>query len=99
MKKSLTYLSSFSLILFGAFSAQAASKYSSSLYGQFPNISGQVLFELKADRIDSDQASGTSPNNAYINIEPDFSFNFIISKFINFIKKIMLTPFFANFRK
>jgi len=76
MKKSLTYLSSFSLIFFGAFSAQAANKYSSSLYGQFPNISGQVLFELKADRIDSDQASGTSPNNAYINIEPDFSFNF-----------------------
>ena len=42
---------------------------------QFPNISGQVLFELKTDRILSTNAKGVSPNNAYINIEPDFSLN------------------------
>ncbi|MBM5783092.1 MAG: hypothetical protein FJ368_06720 [Pelagibacterales bacterium] len=39
-----------------------------------PNITGQVLFELKADRL-STQSQGVKANNAYLNIEPDFSFN------------------------
>lgn len=40
-----------------------------------PNITGQVLFELKADRLKT-QTKGIKANNAYVNIEPDFSFNF-----------------------
>lgn len=52
-----------------------AAKYHGK-FKSYPNISGQVLFELKADRLDSNEAqAGASPNNAYINIEPDFSFN------------------------
>lgn len=69
--KALLYILSFSASFS---SAQAASKYYDSS-AQYPNISGQVLFELKADRLDPKHSAGVSPNNAYINIEPDFSFN------------------------
>ncbi len=43
---------------------------------QFPNISGQTLFQFKADRVPNTNASRISPNNAYVNIEPQFSLNF-----------------------
>lgn len=72
--KSLVFLSSASLLFFNSLSAQAASRYLGST-NQYPNVSGQVLFELKADRLDSKHTAGTSPNNTYINIEPDLSFN------------------------
>lgn len=42
---------------------------------QFPNISGQALVEFKVDRILSTSATGVAPNNAYVNIEPEFSLN------------------------
>lgn len=43
---------------------------------QFPNISGNVLFQFQADRVASTDKSGVSPNNAYVYIEPNMSLNF-----------------------
>ena len=42
----------------------------------FPYVSGDVLFQLQADRVLSTKQSGVSPNNAYIYIEPNISLNF-----------------------
>lgn len=42
---------------------------------QYPDISGQVLMEFKADRTLKTTKDGISPNHAYINFEPDFSLN------------------------
>lgn len=53
----------------------AFSQASAKEVGQFPNITGQALFELKTDRILSTGTDNVSPNNAYFNIEPDFSLN------------------------
>jgi hypothetical protein len=65
-------------IVFSSIFLISSSAYAESDYynkNQYPNVSGQVLFELKSDRLQSNKNSGSSPNNAYINIEPDFSFN------------------------
>lgn len=43
---------------------------------QYPNISGQTLFQFKADRLLSTNESGVSPNNGFANIESNFSLNF-----------------------
>jgi hypothetical protein len=42
---------------------------------EYPNISGQVLFEARADRILSSKKTGVKSNAGYINIEPDFALN------------------------
>lgn len=44
--------------------------------GQFPNLSGQVLYQFEADRIMSTQQNGVPPNSAYIFVEPKVSLNF-----------------------
>ncbi len=41
----------------------------------YPNTSGQVLFELKSDRIISTTKQNISKSNTYVNIEPDLSLN------------------------
>jgi hypothetical protein len=41
----------------------------------FPNISGNVLFQMQADRVTSSQKSGVSPNNGFVYVEPNISFN------------------------
>lgn len=43
---------------------------------KYPNVSGQALLQFKADRVLSTNEKGISPNNAYANIEPNFSLNF-----------------------
>ena len=43
---------------------------------QYPNTSGQVLFEFKPDRVLSTSKTGTPGTNAYVNIEPDLALNF-----------------------
>lgn len=69
----LFFASSLAMVASG--NAFAASQYVGK-FSSYPNISGQVLLELKADRLDSnDSQAGVGPNNAYINIEPDLSFN------------------------
>ncbi|MDX2082726.1 MAG: hypothetical protein SFV53_01900 [Rickettsiales bacterium] len=42
---------------------------------QFPNISGQTLFQLKSDRIISTNEKGIPANNSFSNIESNFSLN------------------------
>lgn len=68
MKK---FLLQFSVVYFAIFSAAYAKESQ-----QFPNISGNILFQFEADRVLSTNASGVSPNNAYIYIEPNMSLNF-----------------------
>ena len=43
---------------------------------QYPNITGNVLFQIEADRVLSSQKTGVSPNNAFVYIEPNFGLNF-----------------------
>jgi len=43
---------------------------------QYPNTSGQVLFEFKPDHILKATKEGASSSNAYVNIEPDLALNF-----------------------
>ncbi len=43
---------------------------------EFPNVSGNVLFQAAVDRVMSTQQSGVSPNNAYVYVEPNISLNF-----------------------
>ncbi len=43
---------------------------------EFPNISGDVLFQFQADRILSTQKEGLSSNNAFVYIEPNMALNF-----------------------
>lgn len=54
--------------------------FSSALHAekiaQFPNVSGNVLFQVQADRVMSSQKSGVSPNNAFVYVEPNLSLNF-----------------------
>lgn len=66
MKKLLTI--SASIFCLNANFAFAETEY-------FPNVSGQVLYEFKADRVIRTTKNGIAPTNAYINIEPDFSLN------------------------
>lgn len=42
---------------------------------EYPNISGQVLFEARGDHILSSKKTGVKSNAGYINIEPDFALN------------------------
>ena len=42
---------------------------------QYPNLSGQVLFELKSDRALSTTKPNVPSSNTYVNIEPDLSLN------------------------
>ncbi len=42
---------------------------------EFPNISGNVLTQFKADRVLSTSKSGVSPNNAYVYVEPNLALN------------------------
>lgn len=42
---------------------------------QYPNASGQVLFELKTDRTLATTKQGVPSSNTYVNIEPDLSLN------------------------
>ena len=42
---------------------------------QYPNISGQVLFEAKSDRILSSSKNNIGVNNTYFNLEPDWMLN------------------------
>lgn len=65
MKK--LFISIFSIILCETAIAKAESQY--------PNTSGQVLFEFKSDRILSTTKSGTPSHQSYFNIEPDLSLN------------------------
>lgn len=44
--------------------------------GQYPNVDGQILFEIRSDTILSTDAQNLKSNAGYINIEPDFSLNF-----------------------
>ena len=43
---------------------------------EYPNLTGQVLFESRNDRILSSKQGGIPKNNVLFNIEPDFSLNF-----------------------
>lgn len=43
---------------------------------KYPNVSGQALVQLKTDRVLSTNETGIKQNNAFINIEPNFSLNF-----------------------
>lgn len=43
---------------------------------QYPNLSGDVLFQLNVDRIISTEKKGLSPNNAFAYVESDFGLNF-----------------------
>src|SRR3989338_3240739 len=43
---------------------------------KFPNISGDVLFQIQADRVLSTQKRGVSANNAFVYIEPNLVLNF-----------------------
>lgn len=43
---------------------------------KYPNVSGQILFESRNDHLITSNKTGISSNNAFINIEPDFSLNF-----------------------
>lgn len=70
MKKfSSQFLTSFSAIFLIATAAYAEPK-------EFPNISGNVLFQFQADRVTTTSKSGVSPNNAFVYIEPNMSLNF-----------------------
>jgi hypothetical protein len=42
---------------------------------QYPNISGNVLFQVQADRVLSTNKSGVSPNSAFLYVEPNFALN------------------------
>jgi len=42
---------------------------------QYPNTSGQVLFEFKSDQILKTNAKNVPANNSYFNIEPDIALN------------------------
>ncbi len=67
MKKYFIFFSS----IFAVFSLDSFAAGSQ----QYPNISGQTLFQFKSDRVLSTNESGISPNNAFINIESGFSLN------------------------
>ena len=41
----------------------------------YPNTSGQILFELKSDRMLATTKQNTPRSNTYVNIEPDLSLN------------------------
>lgn len=71
MKKSFYKSSLYFLSTFLIFTAEAKAKE----VGQYPNVSGTVLFELKPDRVTSTNKQGVSPNNILVNIEPDLSLN------------------------
>lgn len=43
--------------------------------GKYPNISGNALFEVRADRVLSTDKQGIQANSAIINIEPSISLN------------------------
>lgn len=43
---------------------------------QFPNVSGDVLMQMQADRVISTTKEGVSPNNGFIYIEPNIALNF-----------------------
>ena len=43
---------------------------------QFPNISGEALFQMQADRVLSTDKPGVSANNAFGYVEPKMSLNF-----------------------
>jgi len=43
---------------------------------QFPNVTGDVLMQMQADRAISTNKEGVSPNNGFIYIEPNISLNF-----------------------
>ncbi len=43
---------------------------------QYPNVDGQILFEVRGDRILSSKQQGIETNAGYVNIEPDFALNF-----------------------
>jgi hypothetical protein len=61
------------LVIFLFFSSQLHAEDEDK---QFPNVSGNVLFQGSADRIISSQQSGVSPNNAYVYIESNLALNF-----------------------
>jgi hypothetical protein len=42
----------------------------------FPNISGEILYQVQADRVITTNKSNVSANNAFIYIEPNISLNF-----------------------
>jgi hypothetical protein len=43
---------------------------------QFPNISGEALFQIQADRVLSTEKKGVPANNGFLYIEPKMSLNF-----------------------
>ncbi len=54
--------------------------FSSALHAEkpknFPNLSGNVLYQIQADRVISTQKNGVDANNAFVYIEPNLSLNF-----------------------
>jgi len=62
------------IFFFVSFFAVEANSFAAE-NSQYPNVTGQALFQFKSDRVLSTNAEGVSPNNAYINIEPSFSLN------------------------
>lgn len=54
--------------------------FSSTLHAEkpksFPNISGNVLFQVQGDRVLSTDKTGVSANNAFVYIEPNLALNF-----------------------
>ncbi len=64
------------LVIFLLFSQALHAETLAEKSRQFPNVSGDILFQAQADRIMSSQRSGTSPNNAFIYIEPNLALNF-----------------------
>lgn len=43
---------------------------------QYPNITGQALMQVMADRVLSTKKQGVSPNNVLVYVQPDFAMNF-----------------------
>ena len=56
------------LVFFCSFMGSAFGK-------EFPNVSGDVLFEVRADSILSIDQEAIPENSAIVNIEPEISFN------------------------
>ncbi len=69
MKKIFLLLTIFtSELCFEAFAQESKTE-------KYPNVTGQILFESRNDHVISTNKQGVEANNAFINIEPDFSLN------------------------
>lgn len=43
---------------------------------QYPNVGGNILFQVQADRVLSSQKNNVPPNNAFVYVESNFGLNF-----------------------